>query len=202
MSHLRRRDAVLRGVIDSVGPLGVGQWTRGRPKDAFGSLLRSIVGQQLSVHAARAIFGRVVDANGGSSPTPQELLRMRETTLRRCGLSGTKIAYTRDLARRFRNGTLDARRIRRLDDEGVRDAITEVKGLGRWTADMFLMFHLRRPDVLPVGDLGLRRAVERAYRIPLPDAARLESLAEPWRPYRTIASLYLWESLGIPPTIP
>lgn len=177
-------------------------WTRGRPRDAFGSLLRSIVGQQLSVHAARAIFARIVEANGGTSPTPEELLRFSDTKLRTCGLSGTKVAYTRDLARHVLEGKLNVRRLRRLDDDGVRGAITEVKGLGRWTADMFLMFHLRRPDVLPVGDLGLRRAVERVYRVPLPSASELELLAEPWRPYRTIASLYLWESLGIPPTIP
>lgn len=127
---------------------------------------------------------------------------MSEARLRACGLSGTKIAYARDLARHVLEGELDLRRLRRLEDDGVREAITAVKGLGPWSADMFLMFHLRRPDVLPVGDLGLRRAVERAYRIPLPAADRLVQLAEPWRPYRTLASLYLWESLGIPPTIP
>ncbi len=123
---------------------------------------------------------------------------MSDATLRACGLSGTKVAYARDLARHVLEGELDVRRLRRLDDDGVREAITEVKGLGRWTADMFLMFHLRRPDVLPVGDLGLRRAVERVYRVPLPSAPELELIAAPWRPYRTIASLYLWESLALP----
>ncbi|HZC30261.1 MAG TPA: hypothetical protein VE261_02005, partial [Gaiellaceae bacterium] len=136
-------------MVDSIGPLDVGHWTRGRPRDAFGSLLRSIVGQQLSVYAARAIFARLVEANGGRSPSSEELLRLSDATLRACGLSGTKIAYTRDLAHHVLDGTLDVRRLRRLDDDGVRGAIMEVKGLGRWTADMFLMFHLRRPDVLP-----------------------------------------------------
>ncbi|MDE3192615.1 MAG: DNA-3-methyladenine glycosylase 2 family protein [Chloroflexota bacterium] len=188
--------------MDAVGPLDVTHWTRGRPRDAFGSLLRTIVGQQLSVVAARAIFARLVAANGGRSPDPEELLRMSETKLRACGLSRTKVVYMRDLARHFLAGGLDVRRLRRLEDDAVREAITAVKGLGPWSADMFLMFHLRRPDVLPVGDLGLRRAVERAYGVAALKPDRLVAIAEPWRPYRTLASLYLWESLGIPPTIP
>lgn len=198
VAHLRRRDPTLRTVVDRVGPLGVERWTRGRPRDPFGSLLRSIVGQQLSVLAARAIFARLVEASGGSSPAPERLLRLSDAKLRRCGLSTAKIAYARDLARHVLGGELDLSRLRRLEDDRVRETITSVKGLGRWTADMFLMFHLRRPDVLPVGDLGLRRAVERTYRVPLPTAVQLETLAEPWRPYRTLASLYLWESLAGP----
>ncbi len=188
---------MLRRVIDAVGPLELHRWTSRRPKDAYGSLLRSIVGQQLSVSAASAIFARVVEANGGRSPAPQELLRIRRDRLRRAGLSTAKVEYVRDLAHHVLRGELDLPRLWRLDDEEVREAITAVKGLGRWTADMFLIFHLRRPDVLPVGDLGLRRAVERTYRVDLPTVAQLEALAEPWRPYRTTASLYLWESLSI-----
>lgn len=154
------------------------------------------MGQQLSVAAASAIFGRLKDANGGRSPTPRQLLLMRRSTLRTCGLSRAKVEYVRDLARHVLSGELDLPRLRRLDDDGVREAITAVKGLGRWTADMFLIFHLRRPDVLPVGDLGLRRAVERAYRVSDPTAAQLEEIAAPWRPYRTTGSLYLWASLA------
>jgi DNA-3-methyladenine glycosylase II len=199
VAHLRRRDRTLRAVVDAVGPLDVARWTRGRPRDPFGSLLRSIVGQQLSVAAARSIFARVVEANGGASPTPEELLRLSESKLRAAGLSGAKVLYARDLARHVLAGELDLPRLRRLEDDGVREAITAVKGLGPWTADMFLMFHLRRPDVLPVGDLGLRRAVERTYGVSLPTAAALTTLAEPWRPYRTLASLYLWESLEAVP---
>ncbi|MBI2773597.1 MAG: DNA-3-methyladenine glycosylase 2 family protein [Chloroflexi bacterium] len=198
VSHLRRRDRVLRGVIDAVGPLDITKWTSLRPKDPYGSLLRSIIGQQLSVSAASSIFGRLKEASGGRSPTPEHLLRMRSTTLRACGLSGAKVDYVRDLARHVLSGELDLPRLRRLEDEEVREAITAVRGLGRWTADMFLMFHLQRPDVLPVGDLGLRRAVQRAYAIDEPKPAELQRIAEPWRPYRSMASLYLWSSLSLP----
>src|SRR5206468_2068579 len=140
----------LRAVVDAVGPLDISRWTDLRPKDPYGSLLRSIIGQQLSVSAASAIFERVKARSGGVSPTPEQLLRMRATTLRACGLSFAKIDYVRDLARHVLHGELDLARLRRLDDEEVREAIVAVKGLGRWTADMFLIFHLRRPDVLPV----------------------------------------------------
>ena len=187
---------MLRGVIDTVGPLDISRWTHLRPKDPYGSLLRSIIGQQLSVSAASAIYERIKARSGGRSPSPQELLRMRATTLRACGLSYAKIDYVRDLARHVLRGELDLPRLRHLDDEGVHEAITAVKGLGPWTADMFLIFHLRRDDVLPVGDLGLRRAVERAYKVKDPKPAQLVRIAEPWRPYRTMASLYLWASLS------
>ena len=189
---------MLRRVIDSVGPLDISRWTSLRPKDPYGSLLRSIIGQQLSVPAASSIYDRLKLANGGRSPTPRRLLLMRRATLRRCGLSRAKVEYVRDLARHVLGGELELHRLRHLDDEEVREAITAVKGLGRWTADMFLIFHLRRPDVLPVGDLGVRRAVERAYRLSDPTVARLEAIAEPWRPYRSLAALYLWGSLALP----
>jgi DNA-3-methyladenine glycosylase II len=156
------------------------------------------IGQQLSVSAASSIFDRVKAANGGRSPTPQQLLTLTPARLRACGLSGAKVLYVRDLARHVLRGDLDLPRLRRLEDEEVRTEITAVKGLGRWSADMFLIFHLRRDDVLPVGDLGLRRAVERAYRIADPTVAQLERIAEPWRPYRTMGSLYLWASLALP----
>ena len=190
---------MLRRVIDTVGPLDISRWTGLRPRDPYGSLLRSIVGQQLSVSAANSIFGRIKDANGGRSPSPRQLLLMRTDKLRRCGLSRAKVDYVRDLARHVLSGELDLPRLRRLDDDEVREAITTVKGLGRWTADMFLIFHLRRADVLPVGDLGLRRAVERAYRVKDPTPAKLEAIAETWRPYRSMASLYLWASLSVEP---
>lgn len=198
VAHLRRRDRVLRGVIDAVGPLDVSRWTHLRPKDPYGSLLRSIIGQQLSVTAASAIFDRVKAANAGRSPSPRELLAMRPARLRSCGLSRAKVDYVRDLARHVLRGELDLARLRHLDDDGIREAITAVKGLGRWSADMFLIFHLRRPDVLPVGDLGLRRGFERVYKLSDPTAAQMEEIAERWRPYRTLASLYLWESLALP----
>lgn len=180
-----------------MGPLDISRWTRLRPKDPYGSLMRSIIGQQLSVSVASAIFERLKAANGGTSPAPQKLLLMRPAKLRACGLSRAKVEYVRDLARHALSGELDLPRLRKLDEDEAREAITAVKGLGRWTADMFLIFHLRRPDILPVGDLGLRRAVERAYKVHAPTVARLETIAEPWRPHRTMASLYLWASLSV-----
>jgi len=188
---------VLRRVVDAVGPLDISRWTSLRPRDPYGSLLRSIIGQQLSVSAASSIFDRVKAANGGRSPTPRRLLTMTPARLRACGLSRAKVLYVRDLARHVLRGDLDLARLRRLDDEGVREEITTVKGLGRWSADMFLIFHLRRDDVLPVGDLGLRRAVERAYGVSDPTATQLEAIGEPWSPYRTMGSLYLWASLSL-----
>jgi DNA-3-methyladenine glycosylase II len=184
-------------VIDAVGPLDISRWTSLRPRDPYGSLLRSIIGQQLSVAAASSIFERVKAANSGRSPTPQQLLKLTPARLRACGLSAAKVDYVRDLARHVQSGELDLGRLKRLQDEDVRAAITAVKGLGYWSADMFLIFHLRRDDVLPVGDLGVRRAIERAYRVTDPKPARLEAIAEPWRPYRTMGSLYLWASLSI-----
>lgn len=172
------------------------QRRRGRPADAYGALVRTIVGQQLSTKAARTIYHRLTALFGDRPPRPGEILVADETALRAAGLSRPKISYLRDLARRVIDGELDLGALHDLPDEAVIRQITGVKGLGRWSADMFLMFHLARPDVLPVGDLGIRRAVERAYDLPdLPDADTLHAVAAPWRPERTLACLYLWESL-------
>ncbi|MDP9266066.1 MAG: DNA-3-methyladenine glycosylase [Chloroflexota bacterium] len=197
VAHLRAADPVMRALIDRIGELDIGARRRGRPPDPFGSLLRSVVGQQLSVLAARSIFARIVELAGGRSPTPEQLLELSDAQLRAAGLSGQKIVYVRDVAKHVLAGELDLRALRRMTDEEIVERITAVKGLGRWTAEMFLMFHLGRPDVLPVGDLGIRRAVERAYQQPdLPSARHLMRIGEPWRPHRTLACLYLWESLG------
>jgi DNA-3-methyladenine glycosylase II len=155
----------MAALVASIGVLDHAARRRGRPGEAYGSLVRTIVGQQLSTKAARTIYGRLAAVFGGKPPTPPELNLLDE-----------------------------------LPDEEISARITAVKGLGQWSADMFLMFHLRRPDVLPVGDLGIRRAVEQLYRLPgLPDADDLRTLAEPWRPWRTLACLYLWESLDAVP---
>jgi len=189
---------VLRRLIDTY-PVDPRAWRRGRPKDAYGALLRSIIGQQLSTKAAATIYGRVIEP-WGRAPAPEELLAADPETLRAAGLSRAKVAYVRDLAAHVLDGSLPVDTLHRLPDEEVSERLIAVKGLGRWTADMFLMFHLRRPDVLPVGDLGIRRAVERAYRLPeLPTPAELTEIAEPWRPHRTLACLYLWESLDAKP---
>ena len=167
-----------------------------RPGDAYGALLRSIVGQQLSTKAARTIYGRMTEIFGGHAPTPRQLLATEPEQIRAAGLSNAKVAYLRDLAVHVEEGTLELERLPDLDDEEVAAQLTAIKGLGRWTADMFLMFHLGRPDILPVGDQGIRNAARVQYRLrKLPDAKRLEKLARPWRPYRTLACLYLWSSL-------
>jgi DNA-3-methyladenine glycosylase II len=191
-------DRVMEGFVRRIGPLGPARRRRGRPDDAYGSLVRTIVGQQLSTKAARSIYGRLTALFDGRPPTPRELLSTDEELLRACGLSRPKIRYLRDLADRVISGELDLHSLHDLPDEEVIRQITAVKGLGRWSADMFLMFHLGREDVLPVGDLGVRRAVEKAYGLPeIPDLETLENLARPWAPHRTMASLYLWESLAL-----
>ena len=200
LEHLRSADPVLAALIAVHGPLDVEARRRGRPADAYGALVRSIVGQQLSTRAARAIYERLTELFGGRTPTPQELLGVDPETVRAVGLSRPKVGYLRDLAARVLDGELEFDRLSELSDDEVSAQLVAVKGLGQWTADMFLLFHLGRPDVLPVGDLGVRRAAERAYGLPgPPSAAELTTLAEPWRPHRSLASLYLWRSLDNAP---
>jgi DNA-3-methyladenine glycosylase II len=190
----------MAALVESIGPLDRASRRRGRPDDAYGSLVRTIVGQQLSTKAARTIYARLAALFGDNPPTPAELLDADEENLRGGGLSRQKIGYLRDLAARVQSGELELDILEELPDEEVSEKITAVKGLGHWSADMFLMFHLRRPDVLPVGDLGIRRAVEKIYGLPdIPDSEELRTLAEPWRPWRTLACLYLWESLDAVP---
>ncbi len=186
----------MEGIVRRIGPLDEGQKQRGRPEDGYGALVRTIVGQQLSTKAARSIYGKLIAHFDGEAPSPEGILAAGEDELRACGLSRPKISYLRDLAGRTLEGEMSFEGMGLMPDEEVIARLTAVKGLGRWSADMFLMFHLRRPDVMPVGDLGIRRAVEKAYELPdMPDAKELEKLSEPWRPERTLAALYLWESL-------
>jgi DNA-3-methyladenine glycosylase II len=198
--HLLTCDPVLAAIVQARGPLNHKERKRGRPDDSYGALVRSIVGQQLSVKAAATIYGRVCALYGDSTPSPAELIETDPDHLRAAGLSYSKAAYLRDLAERVEDGELDLRALPELTDKEVSQMLTQVKGLGQWTVDMFLMFHLGRPDILPVGDLGIRRAAERAYRLrKLPSPERLTRLARPWRPHRTLACLYLWESLDNAP---
>jgi DNA-3-methyladenine glycosylase II len=192
---------VLAKLIDELGPESPEDARRGRPDDHYGALLRSIVGQQLSVKAARSIYGRVLERFGGRTPTPQEILADDPEELRSsCGFSRAKVSYLRSLAEHVLSGELELDRLDSLPDEEVIAELTAVKGIGVWSAHMFLMFTLLRPDVLPVGDLGIRRAAERLYGLPdLPDANELERIAEPWRPHRTLACRYLWRSLDNAP---
>jgi DNA-3-methyladenine glycosylase II len=201
LQHLASSDAVMAGLIAAAGPLSVEARQRGRPADAYGALLRSIVGQQLSTKAAHSIYGRFLELFGGSTPTPQQLLDADPEAIRAVGFSNAKVRYVRSLAEHVLSGELGLDHLHELGDEEVMRELTAVKGLGEWTAHMFLIFHLGRPDVLPVGDLGIRRAVERAYGLEeLPSREELDRLGERWAPYRTLASLYLWESLDNTPT--
>lgn len=201
VAHLRAADPVLRSVIDSLGVDGLGDRRAGRPADRYGALVRSIVGQQLSTRAARAIFARLTDRFGGRAPTPVEVLEDDPEELRAAaGLSRAKVSFLRSLAGHVLDGSLKLEALDDLPDDEVVAELVAVKGLGVWSAHMFLMFHLERPDVLAVGDLGIRRAVMIHYGLTaLPDAAELERIGEPWRPYRTLACLFLWRSLDAVP---
>ena len=191
--HLKRADDVLARVIERVGPC------RFRPRSKgthFDALLRSIVFQQLSGKAAGTILDRVLALYGGRYPRPAELLDTREEALRAAGLSRQKLAYLRDLAAKVDSGEVPLARLGRLPDEEVIAHLTRVSGIGRWTAQMFLMFRLGRPDVLPELDLGIQNAIQRAYDLPKrPAPVDVLRIGETWRPHATIASWYLWRSL-------
>jgi DNA-3-methyladenine glycosylase II len=184
-------------IDDFGGPLPEDRDNRGRPADLYGALVRTIAGQQLSVLAARAIWTKLLAYFDGRVPTPEEILAEDPETLRAAaGFSRAKVAYLRSLAEHVLAGELELERLAELPDDEVIRALTAVKGIGEWSSHMFLMFTLHRPDVLAVGDLGVRNAAMRAYDLPAPPkAAELEALAEPWRPHRTRACLYLWRSL-------
>jgi DNA-3-methyladenine glycosylase II len=193
---------VLRDLIDRVGPPRPRRRPDGpSPDDHYGALVRSIVGQQLSVAAAKAIYGRLLERFGGRPPTPQEVLAQDEEELRAAaGLSRAKVGFLRSLAEHVVAGELELDRVARLADAEIVAELCAVRGIGEWSAHMFLMFQLERPDVLAVGDLGVRRAAQFAYGLPsLPSADDLRALAEPWRPHRTLACRYLWRSLDNEP---
>jgi DNA-3-methyladenine glycosylase II len=198
---LAAADPAMAALIERIGPIDLATRLRRRseerPADAYGALLRAIVGQQLSTKAARTIFGRVLDLFGGATPSPEQLLEASEADLRACGLSGRKVEYVRDLAAHVISGELELDRLGELSDEEAIEEIVAVRGLGQWTAEMFLLFHLERPDVLSGGDLGIRKAVQVEYGLEeMPVPQRVLEIGEPWRPHRSLASLYLWESLA------
>jgi DNA-3-methyladenine glycosylase II len=175
--------------------------SRPAPGDHYGALVRSIVGQQLSVIAARSIYARLVAHFGGRTPTPEQVLAADPDEMRiAAGLSRAKVTFLRSLAEHVVSGELELDRLDTLTDEEIIAELLAVKGIGEWSAHMFLMFQLERPDVLAVGDLGIRRAVQRAYALEaLPTASELTTLGEPWRPWRTIACRILWRSLDNAP---
>jgi DNA-3-methyladenine glycosylase II len=190
IEHLKQADPVLSGIIDRVGEYRI----EFRNPD-FETLVKSIIYQQLSGRVASVIFGRLAKAVGGKI-TPVSILKLRPSRMRTLGLSGQKTAYIRDLARHARAGAVSFDDLAGLTDQQVIEQLTLVKGIGPWTVHMFLIFALRRNDVLPTGDLGIRNAIRKAYglaELPLP--AEIQAMAERWKPYCTVASWYLWRSL-------
>ena len=212
--HLRGADPMLGTVIDEVLrkggirpslPPDPGLSTDpAMPTDCYGVLIRGIASQNISAFASRAIYRKLTERFGGQPPSPQQILDDDPDLLRlAAGLSHAKTASLRSLAEHILSGELELDRLHDQPDEDVVAQLSAVKGIGPWTADMFLIWHLHRPDVLPVGDLEIRQAVERLYGLAgLPGRAELEALAEPWRPYRTLACLYLWRMAESTPGIP
>ena len=196
---LARRDPVLSALIKRHGPCGLAAAQRA---DHFSALVRAIVGQQLSTKAAATIFSRLLGLLPENRMTSDTLASISDPQLRAVGISRQKAAYLRDLADKVRSGPLDLDALEAMTDEEVITALSQVKGIGRWSAEMFLIFRLHRPDVLPVGDLGIVNAVHRVYRLrKRPTADRIRRLGEAWRPYRSVASWYLWRSLDNEPVV-
>ena len=195
---LARRDPVMRELMRRHGACGL---AAAQHEDPFKALIHAIISQQLSAKASATIERRF-DALFSGRPEPAAVARETDERLRSVGISSQKVRYVRDLCGRIQAGALDLQALDQMADEEVIVALTQVKGIGRWTAEMFLMFRLHRPDVLPVGDLGIVKAVQRAYGLrKIPSPARLTQLGEPWRPYRSVACWYLWASLdNVPAT--
>ena len=190
---------MIAALIRAHGPCKLGEVQH---DDPFRALTRAIVGQQLSTKAAATIWRRFAEKCGGPGArlTPAAVARVSDADLRAVGLSGQKLGYIRDLCTRVMNRSLDLRSLDSMSDDEVITALTAVKGVGRWTAEMFLIFRLQRPDVLPLGDLGILKAVQRAYGLrAVPSPQRLTRLGENWRPYRSVACWYLWASLDNAP---
>lgn len=191
LRHLRGTDAVMAGLIRSVGPYKIAY-----REPEYAALVRSILYQQVSGAAAATVTRRLLEAAGGKEFRPAKLLALGVDGMRACGVSRQKAGYLLDLSERTRNRSLRFDALPQMADEEVIASLTQVKGIGVWTAQMFLMFALRRPDVLPLGDLGIRNAIGKAYGFPAaPTPAEMAQVGEAWRPYRTVACWYLWRSL-------
>ena len=192
INHLRQSDPVLSAIIEHVGAFRMNY-----DEPAFHSLAEAIVYQQLHGKAAATIFGRLA-ALTGNPLTPEGILKLSEEQMRAVGLSKQKLSYLRDLAAKTHSGELDFTRLPELSDEEVIKQLTQVKGIGVWTAHMFLMFALRRPNVLPTGDLGVQMAIRQHYKKrKLPKPAQMEKIAKCWEPYRSVACWYLWKSMDV-----
>lgn len=187
-SYLRRRDPVLASLIARVGPCRLR-----KARSYFVALFEAVVWQQLSWQAASTIHQRLLATLGTRHPAPEDVLRVGVERLREAGLSRRKVEYLLDLARCFGSGDFPIQRIASMPDEAVVDELSKMRGIGRWSAEMFLMFALNRPDVFPMGDLGLRKAIQRCYSVEGPASnEQLLAIGDRWRPYRTVASWYLW----------
>lgn len=194
LRHLRAADPVLRELIERIGPFPMTLHS-----NRFESLARAIVGQQISGAAARSIWKRLQAATHPRKITAEALSVLPDPVLRQAGLSPQKLSYLRDLLEKVQSRTVRLHRAHRLTDEQIIEELVSVKGIGVWTAQMFLMFSLGRPDVLPHLDLGIRAAIQRLYGLPgLPDRLTCEQIAEPWRPHASIACRYLWRSGDYP----
>lgn len=189
--HLKKSDPVMGGIIEKVGGFKIEY-----REPTFQTLVRSIVYQQLNGKAALTIFNRLMAAAKADPLTPQSILKLRQARMRTLGLSGQKMTYIRELARMTRDGEVNFELVGTFADTEVIEHLTRVKGIGVWTAHMFLIFALRRTDVLPTGDLGVRAAIKKAYGLPeLPNPDEMARIAASWRPYCSVASWYLWRSL-------
>lgn len=193
LRRLRRRDPVLRRLIRAVGPC-----TLARQSDHFGLLVRSIISQQISTKAAASIRARLEETLKPEALQPKSILGATDEALRSAGLSANKVRCLRDLAEKVHQGAVPLHDLHEKPDEEVIERLLPVRGIGRWTAEMFLIFSLGRLDVLPVADLGLRAGVRREYALAdLPDSSALEELTESWRPYRSIGTWYIWRSFTL-----
>jgi DNA-3-methyladenine glycosylase II len=200
VEHLRAADPIMAGLIEECGVLPSPPRKRADPEEHYGALLHAVVNQQLSVKAGAAIYGRLTARFDERTPTPEQLLADDPEELRAAvGLSRSKVGFMRSLAEHILSGELELDRLDSLSDDEVITELVAIKGIGEWTAHMFLMSHLHRPDVMAPGDLGIRRAIERAYSLEEPDRESIERLAERWRPNRTLACRYLWRSLNNEP---
>jgi len=194
INHLKKADPVLAAIIKKAGP-----YRAKYMEPVFQTLVRSIVYQQLSGKAAMTIFNRLAEAAKVTPLTPEAILKMRPQKMRTLGLSKQKTVYIRELAKLTRDGDIQFERLPEMEDAAIIETLTRVKGVGVWTVQMFLMFALQRPNVLPVGDLGVRAAMKKAYGLAeLPKPQEMESIAAAWHPYRSIASWYMWRSLENP----
>jgi DNA-3-methyladenine glycosylase II len=195
LRHLRKVDKRMRVIIERIGPCALAPSNR-----YFHALCEAIVSQQLAVKAAMTIFARFRRLFPRGIPTPVRVLALSDAEFAAAGISPQKRGYLRDLAQRFSNSEVPVRRLTRMTDDEVIAALTQVKGVGVWTAHMFLIFVLARPDIWPSGDLGIRKALQVNYKLAeLPVDGQMTALAEPWRPYRSVAAWYLWQSLDNKP---